>query len=1234
MTPLLVYCVVKKIRKGFFTKGQKRYSHQFSPKKSKKNATFAKKHTVSTFFIHLFQYFQKRPVFLWGLFLLMVGGCVFLASKIRFVEDIGSFLPQNEENKRINYAYQHLGAANKIVVSIAPSNSSREHSPPLEGLGEGLTDAAAYFAEILAKNDTSNHIKDLLYEIDPQQITSLTNFLVSNMPYFLSEADYRRMDTLLSAENIEEQLSKNKQLLLSPMGTFVRNVLMADPLHFSNAILQGLDVFQFDDQYHLEDGFIFNKDGTEAIVTITSAYPVSETSQNKLLAENIQNAIDETKQHFDNQVDITAFGAALVSITNAQQIKKDSLFAVALALIFILALLIYFFRSARSLFLIAFSILFGGVFALGMIVLFKDTVSIIAVGIASIIIGIAVNYPLHFLAHLRHERNREQTIKEIVTPLLIGNITTVGAFLSLLFISSDAMKDLGLFASCLLAGTILFVLVFLPHFCRDGARPVHSNKDEAHPVQEKKLAFGRLASFSPEKNKWIVGSVLILTVIFFFFSFNTSFETNMHAINYMTQEQQQQFEKLLKEQDINKKTVYCVAEGRRIEDALLSYEKTMNCLNNLLKDSIITQNGIGIYLPSKQMQQHKINLWNNFWEDKRTPFLDNLTKIAVKQGYNAAAFDGFKSILMQNYQVQPLEYFAVIQNNLGENYLSITPEKSMVFTVLQLDKEHQQAVEKQLNSIDEQVFAFDNSSVTDRMVNALSNDFNYVLFICGFIVFFFLLFSFGRIELTLLAFIPLAAAWVWILGMMSVFGMKFNIVNIILATFIFGQGDDYTIFVTEGLLHEYTYRKKMLASFKNSLILSAVIMFLGIGMLIFAKHPAMRSLAEVTIVGMVSVLLMAYIFPPLLFNILTKKKGKPRLMPITLWNFTKTVISFIIFLIGSIILTITGFLLLTLCGKTKKHKYKYHQILCVTFRILAKIMIQVPFKVLNPHREKFDKPAILISNHQSHIDLLYILMLSPKLITLTNDWVWKSPFYGWIIRYADFLPVVNGIEQHVDRLEELVKDGYSILVFPEATRSKDCSIGRFHKGAFYLADKLKLDIIPLVVHGIGHVLPKTEFMLRKGQVHIEIGERIPPNHHLRKDKTILDISKTMRTLYKKRYETLATQIETTDYFKDKVYHNYIYKGPTIARRARKNLKRCKDYQTLISRLPDTGKILITNCGQGEFPLLCALIKKNLTITAAEQDKELFSIAKNCISIPANLSYLEQIEGCEGVKIIL
>ena len=78
--------------------------------------------------------------------------------------------------------------------------------------------------------------------------------------------------------------------------------------------------------------------------------------------------------------------------------------------------------------------------------------------------GIALSYSIHLLAHQNHVRDVSQLIDEIASPLVIGSITTIGAFLGLLFTSSTLLRDFGLFAAFTLVGTMLFCLVFLPQF--------------------------------------------------------------------------------------------------------------------------------------------------------------------------------------------------------------------------------------------------------------------------------------------------------------------------------------------------------------------------------------------------------------------------------------------------------------------------------------------------------------------------------------------------------------------------------------------------------------------------------------------------------------------------------------------------------------------------------------------------------------------------------------------------
>ena len=128
----------------------------------------------------------------------------------------------------------------------------------------------------------------------------------------------------------------------------------------------------------------------------------------------------------------------------------------------------------------------------------------------------------------------------------------------------------------------------------------------------------------------------------------------------------------------------------------------------------------------------------------------------------------------------------------------------------------------------------------------------------------------------------MASSWVWILGTMHLLDLRFNLVNVILATFIFGQGDDYSIFVTEGLLYEYTYRRPMLASYRRGIVISAVIMFVGMGTLLIARHPALRSLGEITVLGMGCVVLAAALLPPWVFGRLVREDGGRWAMPVTL----------------------------------------------------------------------------------------------------------------------------------------------------------------------------------------------------------------------------------------------------------------------------------------------------------------------------------------------------------------
>ena len=529
-------------------------------------------------------------------------------------------------------------------------------------------------------------------------------------------------------------------------------------------------------------------------------------------------------------------------------------------------------KSAHCI-LIFLSVGWGLLFALGGMAIFRNNVSIIVIGISSVILGIAVNYPLHLIAHISHKGDKRLSVSEILSPLVIGNITTVGAFLSLVPLRSVALRDLGIFASLLLVGTILFVLVYLPHLVK------------MSPAQERKSKWiDRLAGVSPEKYRPVVLAVVVLTAVLAVFSFGTKFDSNLSNINYMTREQRgdmQYFESLVSRDTASSvKTVYALSSGMDMAEAVEANVAVRRVADSLVKcGKVRSHRGISRFLVSQCEQAERLRAWAGFVSSHADELGPVLEREASYAGFSKGAFGGFSTLVAEagNLVPQSPDFFApLMETTLRENFTSLKdPSRSYVIDILGVDEGNVPEVEACF------VNSFDVSGVNGALSRTLSDNFNYIGWACSLIVFFFLWFSFGSVELALISFLPMAISWIWILGLMALFGIKFNIVNVILATFIFGQGDDYTIFMTEGCQYEYTYHRPIMASYKSSILQSALIMFVGIGTLIVARHPAMRSLAEVTIVGMFSVVLMAWMVPSLLFSFLTTKDGRQREHPIT-----------------------------------------------------------------------------------------------------------------------------------------------------------------------------------------------------------------------------------------------------------------------------------------------------------------------------------------------------------------
>lgn len=785
-----------------------------------------------------------------------------------YKEDITDFLPLGERHQKAMAIFQDISGADRLFVLFQSKDSSAVEP-------DSMVSAMEDYQDILSSLDHEGTTSGLINQVDYEQVGTVSDFVYRNIPYFLTDADYAHMDSLLNDDSyIVEQLQADKQLLMFPVSGLFSDNLQRDPLNLFTPVVSRLQRSGGDMNYELHDGYVFSRDMRCSLLMLSSPFGSSETHHNAQLVDLLERAADTTaKSHSGLSIHIV--GGPSVAVGNARQIRQDSLLSVVLAVLLIVGLLYYSFRSVWNMSLIVLSIAWGWLFAMGCLAVVHNNVSVIVIGISSIILGIAFNYPLHLIAHMQHTPTVRTALKEIVAPLVVGNITTVGAFLALVPLQSQALRDLGLFSSFLLIGTILFVLIYLPHIAK--ARPGHTPP----------AAISKISSLRLENKRWLIALVIVLTCVFGYFSLGTTFDVNMNHINYMTNEQQADMD-YLQENFIStskQKTLYVVYEGKTMDEALDRCQRGHEETDALLSSGeVASVNSCVPFLCSKTVQAQRLERWLRFVDTHRTLFDTRLSTAAHQAGFAEGSFDEFFSILHETYTPQEASYFDEVSNLLFAGQTRTDSLRHMYSVVDQLSVEEARfdTVKQNFAKEREGMYAFDIESMNGTIASTLSDNFNYIGWACGLIVFFFLWFSLGSIELALLSFLPMAISWIWIMGIMTLLGIQFNMVNVILATFIFGQGDDYTIFMTEGCQYEYAYRKKMVASYKNSIIISALIMFFGIGTLIFAKHPALHSLAEVTIIGMFTVVFMACLIPPLLFKWLVMKDGEYRKRPLTL----------------------------------------------------------------------------------------------------------------------------------------------------------------------------------------------------------------------------------------------------------------------------------------------------------------------------------------------------------------
>ncbi len=1149
---------------------------------------------MNKWLLNTYDFFQQRKALFYGFTLVLLVVLAAMASRIRPEEDVTRLLPNGEQTRAITEIFKSSNFADKVIVKVI----ARKEADPtvLMGYADSLNE--------LLTTRYAGQIQEIKYTVSDETTLDIYNTVHNNLPVYLDESDYKIIDSLISPDCLPQTLQEDYNLITSAQGMVMKRLIADDPVGISTLALRKLQSLQADDNYQLYDGYIMGKDLKSLYLFITLKNASGETAKNEKLFAGFD-AIIASLNPGKEGVEILYYGNSVVAAGNASQLKRDSVLTLSVTIVAILLFTGLVFRRKRVPIIMMLPVVFGGLFSLAIIAVTRGTISSIALGAGSIVLGIAINYSLHFFGHYKHCGSVKQTITDLLSPMTIGSVTTVGSFFSLTLLQSQILNDFGLFASLSLMGATIFALVFLPHFMP----PVNAGEIHQESKLEKALNFKL-------KYPGVVFMVIIgLTVFFFYHARNVGFESDLNKVNFMNDETRRAQKEIDVTQDDSSKVVFIASNGATQEEMLQNNEALLQQLEQAHQRGWIQKySSFSRFIPSQKLQQEKIDRWNAYWTpEKKHALLTQLHADGLRLKFTAQAFAGFDALLTKEYKPVGEEEFAAIKEAFGKEYLIQGKDKLTVINAVRVDKVQRKQLYEELAKLP-QVVVLDKQIITNKFVEIIYSDFNSVLLYTSTLVFFALLFSYGRLELTLITFLPMVITWVWVLGLVGLLGLQFNLINIVISTFIFGLGDDFSIFITDGLTEKYKRGKETLAAHKVSIFLSAVTILIGLGALIFAKHPALRSIALLSIVGIFCVVVVGQTVQPFLYHFFIQSRKERGLPPWTFSTLILTWVAFTYYVTVSLVATLIGYILLYLVPYPgiKKRKLFFHYIVRGALWVLTYMMVNVRKRHEGLQNMDFSKPAVIIANHASFLDILVTVMQHPKLILLTNKWVYYSPVFGKVVQLADYYPVMEGADAATEKFVDIVKDGYSIVIFPEGTRSPDGKLKRFHKGAFYLAEQLNLDIVPMLLHGTGDTIKKGDFMVMNASMTMKFLPRMAAN-----DTTYgtgyAERTKGISRYFKAEFEKLRQQKETPRYFRQRLRMNYIYKGPELELLALKESRNEDFYTALDSVLPKQGHITELGCGYGFHIYMLQFTGWRRTLTGIDAVSEMIEVAANCYS---------------------
>lgn len=827
---------------------------------------------MTEFCIKIYRFFRNHRAVFWVSMIALYAFFGYFASKIYLEEDINKLMPSSKnEDGTTKLAFANLRIKDKTFLLFEGKNgASVEH----------ITEICDAFIDSLesrnaAMDSTQQVIGNIFYRLPDDLMLDVIDYMSAHLPAYIDTSVYTRLDAMLTYPHMKLQMKANHDDLLSPVGSMFPELIQMDPVGLRGLLMEQMKPFTEGaaGSYKTLNGHFFVQDSTVCVAFITPMYSATNTGQGSTLFRILNDQIEQFSASAPD-VKISYHGTPASGFYNSWRIKSDLKGTIIGSLVLVLIFISICFRNYNTIPLLLLPVVFGTLFGLAAMYFIKGHFSLLALGIGAVVLGVALSYVLHIITHYKYISDPEQVLRDQVKPVCLGCLTTIGSFMGLIFIRTELLQDFGLFAAFAIVGTTFFSLVFLPQFLNP-----RKNK-----LNHRAFAIiDRINAYPFDRKKPLLFTILATAVVCigFYIAGGTQFDADMHNLGYKAESTSYSENLLRSKTHTGDKQKYFASSGATMEEAIENFEIMAAKLDSLQNIGLVKSytHTNQIFVPL-HVQQERIDAWKNFWTGERLQLVhDLINKTAPEAGLIPDAFSPFFEFATADYEPDALYKASIIP----EGYQSTLMEQSyndeyLCFTSVRCKNDSIHSKESDYNRICEAIVSSPNLLVldtyyytTDTLIQ-LNDDFNVLQWVSMLFVLIVLFFSFHfNIKHTLLGFMPILSSWLIVLGAMVIFDVRFNLINIIISTFIFGIGVDYSIFVMNGLIGGKE-NSRLLGYHKTAIFFSAFILIVTVSSMLFAEHPAIKSVGFSTLVGMISAVVISYVVQPAIFRMINKNK--------------------------------------------------------------------------------------------------------------------------------------------------------------------------------------------------------------------------------------------------------------------------------------------------------------------------------------------------------------------------